>query len=126
MSGENSIRVASVDDFDTDGYKIFAVGKKEVGVFHYRGGFVAYENHCPHFGGPVCQGKRIPRVHEEIDSEKRSVGLRFSEDHHIICPWHGWEFDLATGIHPGDPNERLKPVEVSVRGKDIYVSLRGV
>ena len=35
-----------------------------VGVFCLDGKFTAFENVCPHMGGPVCQGKIIARVQE--------------------------------------------------------------
>ena len=41
----------------------------------------------------------------------------------IVCSWHGYEFDLATGCHPGDASVRLTPVNVAVRDGQIYVSL---
>jgi nitrite reductase/ring-hydroxylating ferredoxin subunit len=30
----------------------------------------------------------------------------------LRCPWHGWEFDLRTGEHLVDPQNRLKAVPV--------------
>jgi nitrite reductase/ring-hydroxylating ferredoxin subunit len=49
--------------------------------------------------------------------------LRFGKQRHIVCPWHGYEFDLATGCHPGDPSMRLTPVPVAVRNGQIYISV---
>jgi len=34
----------------------------------------------------------------------------------LRCPWHGWEFDLATGEHVVDPDVRLKGVPVETAG----------
>ena len=87
------------------------------------GRLTAYENYCPHDGGPVCQGKVIPRVEEELASDQTSRGLRFSDRRNIVCPWHGWEFDIETGRHCGDPKYRLRPVNVRVEDNRVYVTL---
>jgi nitrite reductase/ring-hydroxylating ferredoxin subunit len=41
----------------------------------------------------------------------------------LVCPWHGFEFNLETGCHPGDASVRLTPVKVAVRGGQIYVGV---
>ena len=118
------VRVGSFSSFSDGDYKVFVVGKQEVGVFRIGDGLVAYENLCPHAGGPVCQGKVFNRVEEILTDEKKSEGLRFAGERHVICPWHGYEFNLETGCHPADKNIRLKPVPVEVRGDQIYLSVR--
>ena len=35
----------------------------------------------------------------------------------------GFEYDLETGCHPGDPNVRLTPVKVAVRNGQIFVAV---
>ncbi|HEV2955854.1 MAG TPA: Rieske 2Fe-2S domain-containing protein, partial [Xanthobacteraceae bacterium] len=85
---------------------------------------LAYENVCPHAGGPVCQGQIYHKVEEALTPDMRSAGLHFSQTkRHIVCPWHGFEFNLETGCHPGDPSVRLTPVKVAVRGGQIYVGV---
>ena len=41
----------------------------------------------------------------------------------MVCPWHGFEFDIRTGRHPGNPRYRLKSVKVRVEGADVIVTL---
>ena len=36
-------------------------------------------------------------------------------------PWHGYEFNLDTGRHPGDPRVRLRPIPVRVADDSIYI-----
>jgi nitrite reductase/ring-hydroxylating ferredoxin subunit len=95
-------------------YRIVAVGELEVGIFRLGERFVAYENRCPHHGGPVCQGKLFNRIEEIIMPDQTSRGLRFTKDRHVVCPWHGYEFNLDTGHHPGDPRVRLRAIPVRV------------
>ena len=106
-------------------HRIFMIGALEVGVFRQGATVVAWENRCPHAGGPVCQGRIYRKVEEALDSDRKSLGLRFSSIPQIVCPWHGFEFDIATGRHPGDPKMRLRAIEAAVRDGRIYVHAPG-
>ena len=61
----------------------------------------ALDGNCPHRGGPVGQG---------AINEGR-----------IVCPWHAWEFDCATGANDYDPRIKLKKYPVRIDGNDILV-----
>lgn len=114
--------VGKETEFDDRDRKIVAQGELEIGVFRLDGAFYAYENNCSHQGGPVCQGKILNRVEEVLAEDKTSKGLKFSDsDVHIVCPWHGYEYNIRTGRHPGDRNVRLKPFDVKVADGDVYV-----
>ena len=93
-------------------------------MFELDGEFHAYLNLCPHMGGPVCQGKMIAKVEEIIAEDKTSKGMNFSKTKlHIVCPWHGFEFDIRTGVHPGNPKARLRRIKVAVEGGDVVISV---
>ena len=114
--------VGKESEFEDRDRKIIVQGDLEIGVFRVNGAFYAYENNCPHQGGPVCQGKILNKVEEVLADDKTSKGLKFSEsDVHIVCPWHGYEYNLVTGRHPGDKNVRLKPYEVKIADGEVYV-----
>lgn len=121
----SEVAVAALDDIPDGDHRIYKVGALEVGVFRQQDKVYAWENRCPHAGGPVCQGKIYRKVEEVLDADRRSLGLRFSQTAQIVCPWHGFEFDVATGRHPGDPKVRLRPVPVAVREGRIYVRAPG-
>ena len=121
----NEIMVGELSDFVEGGYRVLRVDSFEFGIFRQGDRLLAYENQCPHDGGPVCQGKVIPRVEEELAPDQTSRGLRFAKSRNIVCPWHGWEFDIETGRHCGDPKYRLRPVDVRVRDQRVYVSVPG-
>lgn len=40
---------------------------------------------------------------------------------HIVCPWHGFEFSVQTGEHPGSSDLKLSRVDVSEENGRIYV-----
>ena len=114
--------VAKLGDMDDRDRRIVVDGGLEIGVFRLGDDYFAWESDCPHMGGPVCQGKVMNRVNEVLDDGKRSHGFEFvEEDVHIVCPWHGFEFNLRTGMHPGDAKTQLRGFEVVIRDGDIYV-----
>jgi len=118
------IAIGKVAAFPDPGRKVVEVDGIAVGVFRHNGVFVAYENVCPHMGGPVCQGKIIARVEERVRDDKTSLGLSFSRTQsNIVCPWHGYEFDIASGRHQGNPRLRLRPVAIKVVDDDLVVAL---
>lgn len=117
--------VGPASSFSDPGRKVIEVGGQEIGVFLLGGEFKAYENVCPHMAGPVCQGKIIPRVEEVVTADRKSEGMAFSRTQtHIVCPWHGYEYDIKTGEHPGSPRLRLKPVPVRVEDGSVIVSIK--
>lgn len=53
------------------------IGKKGLAVVRMRGVLYAMDDHCPHQGNPVSGG--------------------WVEDDHVVCPFHRFHFDPATG-----------------------------
>jgi nitrite reductase/ring-hydroxylating ferredoxin subunit len=110
--------LAQIADGD---HRIFMIGSLEVGVFRQGAEVLAWENRCPHAGGPVCQGRIFQKVEEVLGPDRTSQGLRFTKTPHIVCPWHGYEYDLATGECAADRRLRLRRYEVVEKGDEIYV-----
>lgn len=54
------------------------VGERIVAVFRHEGNWFAIDAMCSHQGGPLAEGT--------------------VKDGCVTCPWHGWQYDLATGI----------------------------
>ena len=114
--------VGSSADVPEGGRLVVDAGEKTIGVFRVEGRLYAYENTCPHQGGPVCQGLIIPAVNETLDDQRASTGFAFNEDDmRIVCPWHGFEFSIKTGCHPASARIKLLPVNVEELDGTIYV-----
>jgi nitrite reductase/ring-hydroxylating ferredoxin subunit len=112
------------DQIPETGRLVVDIGDETIGIFRVGGRLFAYTNTCPHMGGPVCQGLVIPAVRELLDDRKASTGYAFDESEmRIVCPWHGYEFAIETGAHPGKPSIRRTPVPVEEEGGDVYVTL---
>lgn len=118
------VSLGPVSDFPASGRMTVDIEGTEVGIFRLDDGFVAYLNQCAHMGGPVCLGKIIPRVEELFAGDQTSQGFQFSKDRkNIVCPWHGYEFDIRTGRHHGYDKLRLRPIPVEVKDDDLVVTL---
>jgi nitrite reductase/ring-hydroxylating ferredoxin subunit len=91
--------VARVVELPPGARRIMQVEGRSIGVFNVDGSFHAVRNTCPHQGAPLCRGSvggtaAPTRPGEYAWSGERGV---------LRCPWHGWEFDLATGRSLFDP-----------------------
>ena len=64
------VNIGPASEFSDPGRKVIAFENFEVGVFKLGGEFFAYLNHCPHMGGPACQGKIMPKVDEVIAADR--------------------------------------------------------
>lgn len=115
--------VGASADVPEGGRLVIDAGQKTIGVFRIEGRLYAWENTCPHQGGPVCQGLVIPAVNEVLDEQRASTGFAFNEgDMRVVCPWHGFEFSIRTGCHPASAQFKLQPVTVEERDGTIHVS----
>jgi len=104
--------------------KIVPNGKHEIGVYRVQGKLYAYQNLCSHQGGPACEGLLMAKVEEVIAEDKTYQGMRFNHDEmHIVCPWHGWEYDLSSGEMVADRKFRLKKYDVVEKEDAVYVLL---
>lgn len=100
------------------------VGNTTVGIFRVHGQLHAWENTCPHQGGPVCQGLILPAVREVLNEQQAAFGYAFDEgEMRIICPWHGYEFSIQSGCHPAKADIRLTAVTVLEEEGNVYVEL---
>jgi nitrite reductase/ring-hydroxylating ferredoxin subunit len=114
--------VAKIAQFPDGERRIVTHGAGEIGVFHWKGKFYAYENLCVHQGGPACEGLMMHKVEDVIGPDRGWRGQKFSGDEmHFVCPWHGYEYDVTTGECAADRSLKLKSFDVVRRGEDIYV-----
>lgn len=109
-------------DLPEGGVRLIQTGRVEIGIFYRRGQYYAYQNFCPHQGGPACEGVQMPQVIDVIGPDGSYLGQRYDEnDIHIVCPWHSYEFHLSDGTHVCDKRLRLKKYEIVQRDGAVYV-----
>lgn len=118
------IFVDKTDTFKNRECRLVSKNGHEVGVFRLGEDYFAWHNTCAHLGGPVCQGRIFPKVVQNLGDDNITAGTVYSEDDiHIVCPWHGYEYNIRTGRNAGNPRLKLKPVPVVVRDGAVYVQL---
>lgn len=117
-------RVGSLHDFEEGDKRLVALDGVEIGIFNLDGTFYAWRNVCPHQGGPVCQGRVFSRVVGNLDVSGELKGLLYDEHaRHIVCPWHGAEFDIRTGHHAATDSLSLDPIPTVVRDGEVFLDV---
>lgn len=107
-------RVCRLDEFPDSGRMITEINGKSIGIFRVDSRFFAVLNVCPHQFAPLCQGRLTGT------NEPGAVGeYRWNREGFILrCPWHAWEFDIATGRSVFDPEKvKARIYQISVESE---------
>ncbi len=98
---------------------IVDVNGKSIGVFKVDDRVYAVKNVCPHRQAPLCRGTLGGTMLPTNEPGHFEYGL---DGRVLKCPWHGWEFDIATGqCLFGVSSRRVKVYPVEVRDDQVYV-----
>lgn len=98
---EQFVDVCAVDEIPESRAKVFTLNGERVAVFRYDGKISAISNVCQHQNGPLGEGCIIG-------------GL-------VTCPWHGYQYDPATGASPPPFTEKIPTFKVEVSGGRVRV-----
>ena len=96
------IKVGTTADIPPGTGKVVEAGGKTIAVFNCGGTFYAIDNTCKHRGGPLGEGSLSGTT--------------------VTCPWHGWEYDVASGACAMDASVKVQRFDVKVDGDDVLVS----
>ena len=97
-------------------------GRAGIGVFNVHGNYYALRNLCPHKAGPLCTGRVSGMVVADAPPSTDTPNMDVAREGEIIrCPWHLWEFDIATGRCMVDAKAHVKTYPVSIENGDIVV-----
>ena len=109
------IPIARVRDFPPGERRIVDVDGQSIGVLNVDGTYYALRNSCPHQGAPLCLG----RITGTTVASKPYERIYTREGEIIKCPWHGWEFEIATGRSIFNPHKiRTRTYEVTIENPD--------
>lgn len=108
--------VAPLSEVPPGTRKLVEAGGRPIAIFNAGGRLFAVSNRCPHAGGSLIHGKLVGLV------EATEPGTySYSRSGEILrCPWHSWEFDLATGKSRCDPATiavKAYPIEIEPGAK---------
>ncbi len=100
----NLVRIASRAELPgANQAREFPAGERMICVANVNGQITAMDNVCLHRGGPLGQGT--------IEGGK------------LVCPWHGWQFDPATGAATHNPLARVRLYPIRAEGEDVMVEI---
>lgn len=96
-------KICNINDLEEEIGKRFIVNETELALFKSNGEIFALSNICPH--------KQSALIYEG-----------FVEEGCVICPAHGWKFDLRTG-NKNAGSKGLDSYEVKVVDENIFVKV---
>jgi nitrite reductase/ring-hydroxylating ferredoxin subunit len=97
------VKVAPAAGIQADSVTEVLVGDTPYAICNVGGKITALLGICPHHGGPLGQGA--------INGSN------------VVCPWHAWEWNCATGENDMEPAKRVATCEVKIEGGDIFLNL---
>ena len=115
-----STDVGAVQDFPEGQVKVVSIGRTEIGIIRWNGAIYAVGAICAHQGGPICRGVLAGRL---TGAKPGDVSVQ-DETPVIACPWHGWEFDVATGEAIWDSSLRIRTYPVDIADDRVVVNTR--
>ena len=100
--------------------RMVELGGHRIGLFRVGDELYALADRCPHRGAPLCSSGRVATSIELRDG-RPALG---EADTLVRCPWHKWDFEIATGQCAVDARLRVRRYRVRIDGEEIVVSLR--
>ena len=95
------VKVLALSDLAPGQGVLVSVNGTSVAVFKRGEDICAIGDDCPHQGGSLCEG--------------------WVEGDIVICPVHGWEFDMRTGACMTVPGESVPRYTATVEDGAVYL-----
>ncbi|HET7747481.1 MAG TPA: Rieske (2Fe-2S) protein [Vicinamibacteria bacterium] len=95
------VRAMALSDLPAGESREVSVGGIPVALHNIDGTVYATSNVCLHRGGPLGQGMIEGRT--------------------VLCPWHAWSWDVATGENTANPELKIPTYEVKVEEGAVFV-----
>ncbi len=95
------LRASRKDEIPPGTIREFQLDGKNVAIANVDGKFHCINNICLHRGGPLGQGEM--------------------EGDCVVCPWHGWTYDVTTGKLQSNPAIGVDTYPLEFHGDDIFV-----
>jgi nitrite reductase (NADH) small subunit len=97
------VKACKTSDVREGSGKSIEIDGKAVAVFNVEGNYYAINDICGHRGGPLGEG--------ELDGKT------------VICPWHGWRYDVTSGANELVPDLPTEKYAVKIDGDDVLVEI---
>jgi nitrite reductase (NADH) small subunit len=108
-----------IDEAPADGsVRLLEIGGVRLGLFRVGGHLHALADRCPHRGAPLCSGRvTTPIAYEDGELTLGAAGSV------LRCPWHKWEFDIATGRCLVDEKLRVRRYDIRIEDDELVITL---
>jgi len=100
---KRDIVVADESEIPDGERKIVEIDDLSIGVFHHKGGWYALKNSCLHRSGPVCEG--------------------MLEGDELVCPWHGYRYNVTDGTLLSDTSANLDMYQVELKDGQVHLKI---
>jgi nitrite reductase (NADH) small subunit len=98
------VRICSESELPPEGdVAEFTIQGRPLCVARIGGAVAVLDGTCPHEGGPLGEG--------------------IVEDGRVVCPWHGYAFDVHTGATEQDPDLKAEVLESSLADGELRAKL---
>lgn len=97
------VTVARADEVPPGTVRAVTANGTELALANVDGEFHVVQNACLHLEGPLGDGRLEGSV--------------------LSCPWHGWQYDVRSGLNEFDHAIRLETYEVRVEDGEVRVGL---
>jgi methionine sulfoxide reductase heme-binding subunit len=104
VRSDGFVDVCGVDEIPEKRAVVTCVSGERVAVFRYDGRISALSNVCQHQNGPLGEGRMVNGC--------------------VVCPWHGYEYQPATGASPAPFTEKVSTFDVRVWAGRVLVHPR--
>ena len=104
----NWIRITPAANIPPREGRCVNLGETEVAIFNLGSRYVAFENRCPHLGGPLADG--VVSNHDGVVT--------------VTCPMHNWRICVDSGatLKPGQQQARVATFDVKVQDGIVMLS----
>ncbi|MFT3866703.1 MAG: Rieske (2Fe-2S) protein [Solirubrobacterales bacterium] len=111
--------VAELADLEEGVPRIVAVGSRRIALTLWEGRVFASKDVCPH------QSTSFDGGHARCPISSAGPGLIAggAGAPTLVCPWHAWQFDLASGVCSTSPRYRVRTYPVEIKDGTVHVDL---
>lgn len=97
---------ANLSDLKPQSGNLVEFNGKKIALYYWNNEVSALGSHCLHKGGPIYEG---------------FIGPMF-DGIYVVCPWHGWQYNIKTGAAPEGYGDQLARYDVKVEDGKVYIS----
>jgi nitrite reductase/ring-hydroxylating ferredoxin subunit len=97
------VEVLKLKDLNPGAIKLVNIKGQEIAVYNVDNKIYATQNKCLHEKGPLNEGSLDNNI--------------------VMCPWHGWRYDVEDGSCKTTPGLKLKTYKTKIDKEKIFIEV---